>query len=202
MKGLIRKDLELIMLQKNFFLIMIGAGLCMSSLALYTMIMFMCYMFGSLVIGTISYDELDNGMPYIMCLPIKHSDYVKEKFLMTFMMIFGGYILGIIASVIIMMIGGKLDILLLLESVILVPLAYVLAVMQIPIRIKYGQEKARLINIVTMMILMIGSSLLFVSMGGANIQLWMMIAIGVVLIIALIYILYKLSIVIVEKKEY
>ena len=89
MKGLIRKDLEIIMLQKNFFLIMIGAGLCMSSLALYTMIMFMCYMFGSLVIGTISYDELDNGMPYIMCLPIKHSDYVKEKFLMTFMMIFG-----------------------------------------------------------------------------------------------------------------
>ena len=72
-------------------------------------------MFGSLVIGTISYDELDNGMPYIMCLPIKRSDYVKEKFLMTFMMIFGGYILGIIASVIIMIIGEELDILLLLE---------------------------------------------------------------------------------------
>ena len=202
MKGLIRKDLELIMLQKNFFLIMIGAGLCMSSLALYTMIMFMCYMFGSLLIGTISYDELDNGIPYIMCLPIKRNEYVKEKFIMTFVMIMGGYILGIIASVIIMIIGGNLDILLLLESVILVPLAYLLAVMQIPIRLKYGQEKARLLNIVTMMILMIGSSLLFVSMGGADIQLWMMIAIGVVLIIALIYILYKLSIVIVEKKEY
>ena len=202
MKGLIRKDLELVMLQKNFFLIMIGAGLCMSSLALYTMIMFMCYMFGSLLIGTISYDELDNGIPYIMCLPIKRNEYVKEKFLMTFVMIMGGYILGIAASVIIMMIGGKLDILLLLESVILVPLAYVLAVIQIPIRLKYGQEKARLLNIVTMMILMIGSSLLFVSMGGADIQLWMMIAIGVVLIIALIYFLYKLSIVIVEKKEY
>ncbi len=202
MKGLIRKDLELVMLQKNFFLIMIGAGLCMSSLALYTMIMFMCYMFGSLLIGTISYDELDNGIPYIMCLPIKRNEYVKAKFLMTFVMIMGGYILGIAASVIIMMIGGKLDILLLLESVILVPLAYVLAVIQIPIRLKYGQEKARLLNIVTMMILMIGSSLLFVSMGGADIQLWMMIAIGVVLIIALIYFLYKLSIVIVEKKEY
>lgn len=202
MKGLIRKDLELVMLQKNFFLIMIGAGLCMSSLALYTMIMFMCYMFGSLLIGTISYDELDNGIPYIMCLPIKRNEYVKEKFLMTFVMIMGGYILGIVASIIIMIIGGNLDILLLLESVILVPLAYVLAVIQIPIRLKYGQEKARLLNIVTMMILMIGSSLLFVSMGGADIQLWMMIAIGVVLIIALIYILYKLSIVIVEKKEY
>ena len=202
MKGLIRKDLELVMLQKNFFFIMVGAGLCMSSLALYTMIMFMCYMFGSLLIGTISYDELDNGIPYIMCLPIKRNEYVKEKFLMTFVMIMGGYILGIVASVIIMVIGGKLDILLLLESVILVPLAYLLAVMQIPIRLKYGQEKARLLNIVTMMILMIGSSLLFVSMGGADIQLWMMIAIGVVLIIALIYFLYKLSIVIVEKKEY
>ncbi|MGN1054729.1 MAG: ABC-2 transporter permease [Erysipelotrichaceae bacterium] len=202
MKGLIRKDLELIMLQKNFFFIMIGAGLCMSSLALYTMIMFMCYMFGSLMIGTISYDELDNGIPYIMCLPIKRNEYVKEKFLMTFVMIMGGYILGIVASIIIMMIGDNLDILLLLESVILVPLAYVLAVIQIPIRLKYGQEKARLLNIVTMMILMIGSSLLFVSVGGADIQLWMMIAIGVVLIIALIYILYKLSIVIVEKKEY
>ena len=35
---------------------------------------------GILAIGTISYDSNENGMAFLMCLPISRKDYVKEKY--------------------------------------------------------------------------------------------------------------------------
>ena len=76
MKGLLTKDLRIILLQKNTFFIMIIASLCMINVSLHTMVMFVCYMLCGLAIGTLSYDDFDNGMPYIVCLPLTKKIYI------------------------------------------------------------------------------------------------------------------------------
>ena len=51
---------------------------------------------GILAIGTISYDSNENGMAFLMCLPISRKDYVKEKFIYTFLMETIGCLVGVI----------------------------------------------------------------------------------------------------------
>lgn len=202
MKGLIVKDIEIMKLQKNFLLIMVISAICMSMLSVYTMIIFMCYMFASLAIGTIGYDEYDNGMSYIMSLPIRKGDYAREKFLLTFITVMLGFIVGIIAAAVMMIIGNSFDMVTLLGSVILIPLVYLLMVIQIPCRIKYGQEKSRIINIIAMMIVMIGSSLFYEVSSVMGMTAWVMTLLLMIIVMVLIYAIYRISIKIVEEKEY
>ena len=84
MRGLICKDLRLMMVQKNF-LIMLAAVALVSLAAMddpMFVIMYMTLIFTSFILSTMSYDEFDNGFPFLFTLPITRKLYVREKYVL------------------------------------------------------------------------------------------------------------------------
>ena len=84
MRGLICKDLRLMMMQKNF-LIMLAAVALVSLAAMddpMFVIMYMTLIFTSFILSTMSYDEFDNGFPFLFTLPITRKLYVREKYVL------------------------------------------------------------------------------------------------------------------------
>ncbi len=90
MKAMMIKDFNLLKGQKQFF------GAIVIILILFTVVQdnlsfcisYVTIMFSILTITTMSYDDYENGMCYLMTMPIRRRDYVVEK-----------YIFGIAASI-------------------------------------------------------------------------------------------------------
>ena len=105
---------------------------------------------GILAIGTISYDSNENGMAFLMCLPIGRKDYVKEKFIYTFLMETIGCLVGMIIYYAVSLIKGMtVDAIAHLSfgaSFALV-MSLLMALM-ILIELKYGVEKSRTVMLV------------------------------------------------------
>mgnify|MGYP002234333676 CR=1 FL=1 len=95
-------------------------------------------------LSTISYDEFDNGNAFLFSLPISRKDYVKEKYLLSFLLGFGALILGLL----IICVAGFLK-----ETRSCgyhlgctdnpINLIIIQAIM-LPFQLKYGPEKARI----------------------------------------------------------
>ena len=84
MKGLLRKDWGIIALNKRFFLVVLLMALFITfsgtdATFIQTYLAFMALF---MVLNSISYDEMDNGMAYLMSLPVSRKTYVKEKYLL------------------------------------------------------------------------------------------------------------------------
>ena len=86
MKGLLIKDIKLIKTRGIFILFVVaayavlqlGAGNIEMSVGLTTLIL------SIFSITSITYDEYDNGMPFLCSLPITSSGYVREKYVFGF----------------------------------------------------------------------------------------------------------------------
>lgn len=87
MKGLLIKDFKLLKSRGIFFLICI---------VVYTIFQlgafdgawavgFATVLIGVFSLTTISYDEYENGMPFLFTLPIRRIDYVREKYVFGFL---------------------------------------------------------------------------------------------------------------------
>ena len=81
MRGLLVKDLRLMMGQKKFLLLLLFMTVVLNFNDNITFVVyyltFVCSFF---VISSIAYDENDNGYPFLFCLPIDRSVYVREKY--------------------------------------------------------------------------------------------------------------------------
>ena len=85
MKGLFVKDIELMKQQKQFFILVVvmevilnlaGSGSVSFATGYFTIVT------AIFAITTISYDEFDNGMAYLMALPSSKKDYILSKYLL------------------------------------------------------------------------------------------------------------------------
>ncbi len=153
MKALIIKDLRLIVRQQRatlfmflaIVLLIIGATDNPMFGILYTV-----FLLPSLLISTIAYDTFDNGMPYIIALPVSVKDYVAEKYLLV---IGGSVLINLVSTGLTGLIqvfkSGNIDMAEILicaftaQSIILVYSAIVL-----PVNMRYGTEKGRIILII------------------------------------------------------
>ena len=82
MRGLIEKDLRLTISRKQTLLIFFIMALVMGMTMDGTFIVGYLTMLGAiLAVGTISYDEFDNGYAFLMTLPFERKTYVTEKYL-------------------------------------------------------------------------------------------------------------------------
>ena len=82
MRGLLEKDFRLIAQRKQTLLMYAAIALMMA------MTMDSTYIIGYtvslcvlLAVGTVSYDEFDNGFLFLMTLPVDRKTYVDEKYL-------------------------------------------------------------------------------------------------------------------------
>lgn len=166
MKALLIKDLRLIFRQQRATLFMFLAVVLLITGATENPmfgILYTVFLLPALLISTIAYDAFDNGMPYIMALPVSVKEYVAEKYALT---VGGAVIVNIFATVFTTLVqmvkGGIVNPTELLvcaftaQSVILIYSAIAL-----PVNMRYGTEKGRMILII--MAVAVGA--LFGSMG-------------------------------------
>lgn len=83
MRGLLIKDIHLLMRQKNMVLVMALSLVLLSRNGLeFTLAYFVLLSF-ALGNSTIGYDAADRGMSYVMTFPVKRNTYVLEKYVLT-----------------------------------------------------------------------------------------------------------------------
>lgn len=150
MKGLLVKDLELSLQQKKFFLVLLVLGVLLTfstdgtfAAGYFT---FVCAMF---VTSTISYDEYENGFPFLLTLPASRSEYVKEKYLFALGLVGAAWLTGLAVELLCCLFDVSAVRLDEVVGVSLVMLAVALVVdaVMIPFLLKYGQEKGRYISL-------------------------------------------------------
>lgn len=148
MKGLFVKDLKLMSGQKKFvFLVFLIA--CMltatnSAMFVGNYLMIFCSV---LVISTISYDEFDNGNAFLFTLPISRKEYVREKY------IFGLGVCMVVCFITTLVIVGYQSVVVehynrvegIISSVSGIFVSAFLLSFMIPLQLKFGSEKGRLV---------------------------------------------------------
>lgn len=104
---------------------------------------------------TISYDEMNNGLAFLMTLPVTRRQYVAEKFICGLLSLFLGFVYAMVVAVIQSMIGNSAPDL--KESIMTAVLFAVIGVIvlsfSIAIDLKFGAEKGRVMLILGFMVI-------------------------------------------------
>ncbi|MBQ9140959.1 MAG: ABC-2 transporter permease [Lachnospiraceae bacterium] len=147
MKGLLVKDIRFLMGQKASLLVCLGLGVyfLLTGADLTYAMVFSMMMAALLSTSSISYDAFDNGMAFLLTLPIQKTTYVVSKYIVSILVaVVCGAAISVAAvicnalgveGVDLSMLGGGL--------VMAVIMAVVLLTIMIPIYIIFGGEKAR-----------------------------------------------------------
>ena len=146
MKGLVIKDLRLAIQRRQTLLIYLILSVIMGmSLDAGFVIAYMTMLMGIIASGTISYDEYDNGFPFLFSLPVDCKTYVAEKFIFTLLMEVFGRIYGTAVMFILGWVTGKPVETEELAAVLLMTVCIIsiMCFAMIFIQLKYGSEKAR-----------------------------------------------------------
>ena len=140
MKGLLIKDFKLMKMQKNFFLMMIAIVIAISFFQneISFPLGFLPFVISLFSLSTISYDEFDNGNAFLFSLPISRKDYVKEKYLLSFLLGFGALILGLLIICVAGFLKGDTI------PADIIWAALIIQAIMLPFQLKYGPEKARI----------------------------------------------------------
>ena len=103
MTGLLIKDWMLLKRQGRYFavaLIIVCAMAFVGSESYSSFITsYLTFMVSMFAISSFSYDEYDNGMSFLLALPSGREDYVKAKYMFSFLLITGGWLLGMLFRV-------------------------------------------------------------------------------------------------------
>jgi len=150
MKGLLIKDVRTILNNnKSFFMMAIAIVFIFAFMETPEFVIGYIAILGTmLVLGTISYDEFDNGYAFIFTLPVTRKSYVQSK-----------YVLALVYTVVVWLVACTL--LLIITSVrenvfsMTFPIgvlcgSYVLQSIMIPVQLKYGSEKSRVAIVIIM----------------------------------------------------
>lgn len=83
MKGLLIKDLKIILSNKSMFLVIlvIMGMVAFTDVAISAFVTsYISILFTTLVVTTISYDDYDRCISFLMTLPVSRKDYVRGKY--------------------------------------------------------------------------------------------------------------------------
>ncbi|MBE6117682.1 MAG: ABC-2 transporter permease [Erysipelotrichaceae bacterium] len=214
MKGLLIKDALLILRNKRSFttlmLVCLIFGFSMGDNVPFVL----CYtatVFGVLALGTVSYDEFDNGYPFLMSLPFERKTYAVEKYVFSLLFELAGLLVGLLVCVLAAAVRGfaiePLETA--LFALVSFPLLIMIMSMLIFVQLKYGPERSRLVMFLFYGIILAGMAI--VSRFKDRFDFSGMIenispaaaAIGLLAVMVVVVVLMcRLSIRAVEKKEY
>lgn len=149
MKGLFIKDLRLIKNQRNFlitlalmFLVLIVTGVDASFFMGYVPFLLLI-----VTMSTITYDEQDNSMGFLMALPVSRQTYVLEKYLLSASFGVGGFAVTFVIFLITEKAEGSSmtpgDYLLVFMGFLVFVILFLS--LMIPIQLKFGSEKGRMV---------------------------------------------------------
>ena len=142
------KDLQLMAGQKKTLIMIVIIGVIMSlSFESTAVIAYLTVFAGVMALGTLSYDEFDNGYTFLFTLPFSRKTYVLEKYVFVVIWALAFMIIGSIVSVILSAVRGlsadPAEIV--MTAVMILAMALLIAAVMIPLRLKYGAEKSRIV---------------------------------------------------------
>lgn len=146
MYGLMQKDLCLLFQRSRALIVLIGVGILTGFTTDGSFVVgYLTMICAILTIGTISYDEFDNGYPFLLTLPITRKTYVAGKYLFCLLGGLAGWVLSVLLYAVCAMAKGAVftasD---LVETVAFLPVFALMTAIMFPIQLKYGAEKSRL----------------------------------------------------------
>ena len=218
MKGLFVKDIELMKQQKQFFILVVVMEVILNlagSVSVSFAAGYFTIVTAIFAITTISYDEFDNGNAFLFTLPITRKGYVKEKYLLAFLLAVVSLILGnLIACVAALFKKETLTTDIIWISLAILCTVTVVQAVMLPFQLKYGAEKARIAIIITVGILFLIGAVIAkifktvkldttsILVKLSELHIWVLIA-AIAFIAALLMLLsMQISTKIVEKKEF
>lgn len=172
MKGLMLKDLALLKSQRSSYIVILLLLIFMlfNNFDPSFVVPYITVIFTFFVIGTISYDEYNNGFSFLFTLPINREIYVRSKY--AFSLLFGltTTLLSIGLSAVIIYFQTQTWVTLdwflsLLVSYIMI---YTITSIMIPLQLKYGSEKSRIMMVLFAISIFVIGALVSTVMGPTN----------------------------------
>lgn len=155
MSGLLAKDFRLVFQRKQFFfMILVIAGFMSLNGSYHFIVTYLAIISAMVAISTLSYDEAENCYAFLMTLPVRRRDYVREK-----------YLFGLFCAILACLVGAALCAACILlrqsaaaglsrgdiaESLVCVPVGLLTFDVALPMQLKFGAEKARLMTVMVM----------------------------------------------------
>lgn len=148
MTGLMVKDLRILLQRKQTLVVFLVIAVILSvTQGSYFLIGYLTFISVMLAISTISYDEFDNGYPFLLTLPITRKTYVIEKYVICLMAIVFSWVFAVILSFAVDGITGN-PILVkdtLIVAGAMLPVPFFFMDVMLPVQLKFGAERGRLV---------------------------------------------------------
>ncbi|GJM57023.1 ABC-2 transporter permease [uncultured Dubosiella sp.] len=152
MKGLFVKDFYIVLQNKIFLyitaILFIGM-LIVPGQSIYFIVPYLGFMLVTDTLGTISYDEYNNGFKALFTLPVTRAQYVQEKYVLV---LTAGVVIPFILCAVCALCGmitfsdlGMIFITLFIITVFMGGIA-------IPCYLKFGMEKGKIVNVAILMV--------------------------------------------------
>ena len=178
---------------------------------------FFPFLFGFFTISTISYDEYQHGMTYLMTLPIKRKTYVTEKYLFAMTLTGAGslliFILELLYSVIMYRRMTEVVMWEILSSTcFMIPVVILFFALALPLNLKFGSEKGRTLFSGMMFGFFLGGIVGVKKLKGAflpeqmltllQVKGLLLVTAGILIYVSALVISYRISVRIIEKREF
>lgn len=147
MKGLLVKDFKLMMLQKNFLLLILAIviGMMIFTDDVVFPLGFLSFVALLFTVSTISYDDFDNGNAFLFTLPITRNNYVIEKYFLGLLVGGIAWILATVLGIVATVLKDTLPVAELVQSaLIILPILIVVQAIMLPFQLKFGGDKGRI----------------------------------------------------------
>ena len=220
MKALFIKDWKLLKNQGKMFgavLVFYGLLAVMDNSMGQSILGFFPFLFGFFTISTVSYDEYQHGMAYLMTLPVRRETYVQEKYLFAMSLAGAGSLLVLVLELLYQVIvhpvmtnAAMWEIL--SSTCFMIPVVILFLALALPLNLKFGSEKGR--SLFSGMMLAIfflgivgvkklkGSLLLEQIQTLLDAKGLLLVLVGILIYALILGISYRISVRIIEKREF
>ena len=175
----------------------------------------MTFVISLFTLSTISYDEFDNGNAFLFTLPITRTNYVVEKYCLSLLLGCSTWIVATVLTMIASILKSTFPVAdIMLIALMILPIMIMIQAIMIPFQLKFGGEKGRiaLIGVIGLVFLigavivkgaeMIGIDITNMVNTLPVISMGMLIMIILAAAIVIFLISLKISIRIMNKKEF
>jgi len=148
MRGLLEKDIRLLMHSKQTFLCFIAIAIVLGVTQKNTFLLgYSTFLIAALLVSTLSYDELDHGFAFLFTLPIDRKMYVKEKYLLCIGGSIIAWFIALVLYFIVLTVSGSHSVFSeeMVKGLAFLPVAILFLSLLLPLQIKFGVEKSRLV---------------------------------------------------------
>lgn len=151
MKGLLTKDFALLMQRKRAFIFLAIWAIVMGFTTDASFVIgWLTIVAAIFSISSLAYDEYDNSIPFLMSLPVDGKTYAKEKYVFGFLCGIIAWVFGLVVMLAISFIRKETSGIAssILDFAVFIPIFMLMIDFSLPINLKFGSERGRMISII------------------------------------------------------